>query len=279
MDDRLKALELRASRWRFTAIVVVLGWCLTGWNYYQVKLRLENARTVEARVAAEQAKSEERLSTPQMQERAFNERLAALEATVRRLHPYDANQETKPRLAPKSDHLSKALSSTIGSDVRKSVLADVVTEVKAEPDLRTPPQSSARISNEPSRFSATPKTGRLQIRPSPSPQVGGVYAGVGNEHWIETVTSNGKVVELEDGSVWEIEPADQIDTALWLATADVIVKESRSRIYPYLLINKDDGETAEARLLHNCGPARRNERRLARPEINRRSIAEFRFSR
>ena len=59
-------------------------------------------------------------------------------------------------------------------------------------------------------------------------------------HWVENVTDDGKIVILEDGSVWLIDPVDRVDTALWLPTSDIVACSDK-------LINTDDGEIAAAR--------------------------------
>jgi hypothetical protein len=59
-------------------------------------------------------------------------------------------------------------------------------------------------------------------------------------HWVQDVMSNGEFVKLEDGSVWEIDGVDQIDTMLWLPTTDIIA-------CPDKLINTEDNETVGAR--------------------------------
>jgi hypothetical protein len=46
-------------------------------------------------------------------------------------------------------------------------------------------------------------------------------------HWVSSVTDNGKLVVLEDRSVWEVDAIDTIDTALWLVTEQVTVCGSK----------------------------------------------------
>jgi hypothetical protein len=75
----------------------------------------------------------------------------------------------------------------------------------------------------------------------------GLYLLPGGGHWVQSKTDDGSIVILEDGSVWQIDPLDQIDTALWLEMTDITVVEIAGG---YLLINTDDGEKAHARLLH-----------------------------
>ena len=75
----------------------------------------------------------------------------------------------------------------------------------------------------------------------------GLYVSPGEGHWVQSKTDDGSIVILEDGSVWQIDPVDQIDTALWLPMTDITVVEV---VGGYLLINTDDGEKAHARLLH-----------------------------
>jgi hypothetical protein len=58
-------------------------------------------------------------------------------------------------------------------------------------------------------------------------------------HWVDSVSSDGQIVKLEDGSLWEVNPVDAIDSMLWLPTTDIIVCVDR-------LINTDDNETVFA---------------------------------
>lgn len=74
------------------------------------------------------------------------------------------------------------------------------------------------------------------------------YAGLGSGHWISK-NIDGKYITLEDGSLWEISSFDQINTCLWLTTDDITVVENDNPFYPYLLINTDEGEKAEAKLV------------------------------
>lgn len=93
------------------------------------------------------------------------------------------------------------------------------------------------------RFAATYKASRLSST--------GVYAGLGGGHWISNTGSDGAIITLEDGSIWQISSVDQVDTALWLPTTSITVIKSRSPIgdYKYELINTDDNEKALAKYL------------------------------
>lgn len=82
----------------------------------------------------------------------------------------------------------------------------------------------------------------------PVPRSAPVYLGSGDEHWIDSVSDGGRIIILEDGSVWEVSPVDQVTSSIWLPVSDVVVVAS-SGFYPYRIINKDDGESVEARRL------------------------------
>lgn len=58
-------------------------------------------------------------------------------------------------------------------------------------------------------------------------------------HWVTSVSSNGQIVKLEDGSIWEVDSVDAIDSALWLPTTDIVACDDK-------LINTDDNETVSA---------------------------------
>lgn len=58
-------------------------------------------------------------------------------------------------------------------------------------------------------------------------------------HWVRSVTPDGTIVVLEDGSVWEIDPPESVMTMLWLPATEIVVCGDR-------LIHADDGEAVRA---------------------------------
>lgn len=54
-------------------------------------------------------------------------------------------------------------------------------------------------------------------------------------HWIDSVGSNGEIIVLEDGSIWEVDGIDTITSSLWLPISNVAVCGST-------MINTDSGE-------------------------------------
>lgn len=69
-------------------------------------------------------------------------------------------------------------------------------------------------------------------------------------HWIEKVADGGKIIILEDRSVWEVSPIDSIHSSLWLPVSRVIVV-TNSGFYPYLMINLSDKRAVEVKFLGN----------------------------
>jgi hypothetical protein len=69
-------------------------------------------------------------------------------------------------------------------------------------------------------------------------RVGGCESG----HWVDSVMSDGEIVKLEDGSIWQVDDLDTVDSDLWLATEDVTVCDGK-------LINTDDNSTVGAHQL------------------------------
>lgn len=74
------------------------------------------------------------------------------------------------------------------------------------------------------------------------PRVGrrGGLSGCEDSHWIESVSSDGTIVKLEDGSVWEVDAGDAVDSSLWLPVSDIVACDDK-------LINTDDNESVSAR--------------------------------
>ena len=66
-------------------------------------------------------------------------------------------------------------------------------------------------------------------------------------HMIDSVTGDGSVVVLEDGSVWSIDAADQPDVAAWTEATAIAVCDGS-------LVNEDDHETADAEELRGPSP-------------------------
>jgi hypothetical protein len=78
----------------------------------------------------------------------------------------------------------------------------------------------------------------ILVQQSPA-RAGGCDSG----HWIQEVLADGKIVQLEDNSVWEVDTTDTVTTSIWLPTDDIIVCGEEK------LINVDDKESVGARRL------------------------------
>ncbi len=81
-------------------------------------------------------------------------------------------------------------------------------------------------------------------KPQTSKAIRKKFQGVGCEggHWIDSVIDDGRIVKLEDGTVWQVDSIDQIYSMLWLPVSDIVVCDDK-------LINIDDDEAVNARRL------------------------------
>ena len=77
----------------------------------------------------------------------------------------------------------------------------------------------------------------------------GPYAGVNVRHWIKSVVERGQTIQLEDGSIWQINPFNKVDAILWMVVERITVIDSGNALYPYKLINSDGRSSAEAKLI------------------------------
>jgi hypothetical protein len=123
--------------------------------------------------------------------------------------------------------------------------------VTSPPTVTIKPTVTINVPSSPSlRGIHSPPTTLLPIIPVPHSSSGGIYPSTGSGHWIKSVSDNGRIVVLEDDSVWEISELDRLDASLWLSNDEITVADNPSNpFYPYKLINTDQGETAEAKLL------------------------------
>jgi len=80
---------------------------------------------------------------------------------------------------------------------------------------------------DPIKWSVEKSLGKISSRTPPKNKsqqhTDGLYPGVGLEHWIQQVTANGKLLILEDGSLWEVSPIDIIYSAIWLPVSRIVV--------------------------------------------------------
>jgi hypothetical protein len=60
-------------------------------------------------------------------------------------------------------------------------------------------------------------------------------------HWIDAVPNDGRLIRLEDGSLWQVDSIDTVTSSIWLPVSDIIICGNR--------LNEDDNETVHARRL------------------------------
>lgn len=61
--------------------------------------------------------------------------------------------------------------------------------------------------------------------------------GCTDKHWIQSKSDDGSIIILEDGTVWQVDMVDRVDSMLWLSIEDVI-------ICGRTMINLSNGEKA-----------------------------------
>jgi hypothetical protein len=92
------------------------------------------------------------------------------------------------------------------------------------PAHTSPPAASAPLTHSP------------VAPPSSSHLAGQCESG----HWIESVGGDGKIIKLENGSMWEVDDIDTVDTAIWLPITNVVICGTK-------MLNVDDNESAEVK--------------------------------
>jgi hypothetical protein len=93
--------------------------------------------------------------------------------------------------------------------------------------LLTPQQASAVAAAE-------AKTATTAPQPStPRERIGECETG----HWIASIDGDGKIIKLEDGSLWKVDDVNTVTTIIWLPVSGVLVCGAK-------MINVDDGESA-----------------------------------
>jgi hypothetical protein len=83
-----------------------------------------------------------------------------------------------------------------------------------------------------------------------------IYTRPHDEHWLRDKQEEGRVMVLDDDSVWEIHPSDRPVAARWLRISTITVKPTQKEDYRYLLTNTTEGEAARANYLDKTMPGR-----------------------
>lgn len=68
-------------------------------------------------------------------------------------------------------------------------------------------------------------------------------------YMIDDVSSNGKIITLMNGTVWEVHFLDQIRTMLWLPCSRVEAYRSNDPSYPILFLHTTKEQTARVKQL------------------------------
>jgi hypothetical protein len=75
------------------------------------------------------------------------------------------------------------------------------------------------------------------------------YTRTHEEHWLRDKREEGRIVVLEDDSMWEVHPSDRLITQRWLRMSTINVEHTQKEGHPYLLKNSTEDESARANCL------------------------------
>jgi hypothetical protein len=159
--------------------------------------------------------------------------------TVRQNAPAPAAAATA---APVATDLKSLLAENAGLRAANKTLAARIAEL--EKQLRALTQLVQQV--QPSEL--TPRREALVSDSRPITATRSVYLGAGGR-WISDASADGALITLDDGSHWEISTPDRLFTDHWLPMEDIVVVKDKAGIQPVALVNKDNGEKAEARFI------------------------------
>jgi hypothetical protein len=101
------------------------------------------------------------------------------------------------------------------------------------------------VSEDESTITKADNGEQLEVSKAGDTSSGGPYAGAGAEHSQETNSSDGAILVLEDGSVWDVADADQATASVWTDASAIRVSQDESG-GGYTLRNTDDNESVTA---------------------------------
>ena len=100
------------------------------------------------------------------------------------------------------------------------------------------PNQATQVAAAEAKVAAAPRSSADPRHPSRGVPAGDCVRG----HWIDSVMADGKVIKIDDGSMWEVDDVDTVITAIWLPVTDVIVCRGK-------MVNVDDNESVQVRPL------------------------------
>lgn len=117
------------------------------------------------------------------------------------------------------------------------IVALASSSVTAQTDF----ERSQTLTNIQAKESPTAQNRKPSAGQTPMPR-GRRYSSLRCEagHWVDFVSNGGRIVILEDSSIWEVDTVDAINSALWLPTTGIVACGDK-------LINTEDNETVSAR--------------------------------
>jgi TPR repeat protein len=134
------------------------------------------------------------------------------------------SQETERVVAAeRSANLEVCLSGLYPNLCRKNWLTGEQSQRVAEAERRALNQSNLKGSSQ---------------GVSRSPPIGSRTA-CEDGHWIDEVLADGKIIKLEDGTIWRVDDIDTITSSLWLPISEITICGGK-------LINTDDNESVYA---------------------------------
>ena len=71
------------------------------------------------------------------------------------------------------------------------------------------------------------------------------FADCEQGHYIQEVMGNGKVIQLENDSLWQVSVVDTVNSMLWLPAENVVICSDGKMIN----IDEDSGNTVHVKLL------------------------------
>jgi hypothetical protein len=82
------------------------------------------------------------------------------------------------------------------------------------------------------------------------------YTRLSDEHWLRDKLEYGRIVILEDESLWEVHPSDRAITNRWLRISTINITQTQKEGYPYVLSNTIENQEARATYLGVCAPGK-----------------------
>ena len=170
--------------------------------------------------------------------------------------PAFASEESEetPQITAPLEQLQEGEHISVGSDPLPADLQEQMNNERVEKYQEFKEKSEQKCTYNPAPITP-PNT--LCALGSSAPTYLAAYSHAMHRHFLKGVSNDGRFIDTEDGSRWEISPSDNYKVLRWRGDQTYVITPNSNWLssdqYPYTIVNQQRGSAAKAKLILGPG--------------------------